>query len=382
MRLPGESLESCALEGAWPDDDGPILHAVLDAAVESILLIDLRGHVLYCNKTVGARFGRTVIEMLGQCIYDFLPTDLAESRKAACNEALRTGQPVIVEDERAGIVTTSHITPLYGARGEAIGLVVFAQDITARKEAEKALKRTNENLEQRVSERAAEAEQRSAQLRAMAAEMTLVEQRERRQLAHMLHDDLQQLLVAARLQLAGVDAAVENEEAVKIAVRVDELLQQSISKTRTLTAQLSPRILYEQGLAAALEWLAAQAEEKYRLRTWVEATPGAEPAEEEIKMFLFAAVRELLLNVAKHASAQHVWLTISRTGDGWLRVAVDDDGIGFAPDGYAAANQCGFGLFSIRERLDLLSGRMEINSAPGKGTEIALLVPSRDAASS
>jgi len=134
------------------------------------------------------------------------------------------------------------------------GISVFIRDVTERKDAEEQLRLLNETLEQRVAERTAMAERRASQLRALAAELNQTETRERRRLAQVLHDHLQQLLVAARLKLGLLQRRTPDQTVRQRVVAVDVLLDQAISESRSLTVELSPPILYDGGLMAGLEW--------------------------------------------------------------------------------------------------------------------------------
>lgn len=272
-------------------------------------------------------------------------------------------------------------SPVINAHGRLKGVVTVCQNITGRKQAEEQLKALNETLERRVAERTAVAEQRAAQLQAMTAELTQAEHRERRRLAQVLHDHLQQMLVAARLKLGQVNRHSTDDRQRQAIRQIDHLLQQSIAESRSLTAQLSPPVLYDRGLAAGLEWLGRQTHEKYLLAVEVDADPAAEPAEESLRVFLFQAVRELLLNVAKHAQAQHVWVRMSKA-DGQVELEVRDDGVGLDPAQAARTPETGFGMLSIRERLERLGGRMEVASRPGHGTQVVIRVPRGQAAPS
>jgi signal transduction histidine kinase len=141
----------------------------------------------------------------------------------------------------------------------------------------------------------------------LASELTRAEQRERRRLAQILHDHLQQLLVAARLKLSIVRSELRDEarQGPEQLEQIDHTLDEAITVSRSLTAELSPRILYDAGLPAALEWLAADMEKKHGLAVKVYADPAANPAEETLREFLFQAVREGLFNVVKHAQIGH-----------------------------------------------------------------------------
>ena len=247
-----------------------------------------------------------------------------------------------------------------------------------RKQGERELKSLNETLEERVAERTAVATRRAAQLQVLASELTRTEQRERRRLAEVLHDDLQQTLYAARLSLGTLRTRVEEKSLLETVERVDDLLSQLIGQSRSLTVQLCPPALDEASLATALEWLGRHIHDTCRLVVDVEADPRAEPASEDLRILLFEATRELLFNVVKHARTSSVRVTLSAAPGGGLEIVVSDDGAGFNPaePKLDRAMATGFGLFSIRERLELLGGRMQVDATLGRGTRVTISVPS------
>ena len=244
------------------------------------------------------------------------------------------------------------------------------------RESEQRLREVNETLEQRVAERTLVAEQRADQLRALASELTLTEQRERRRLAQALHDHLQQILVAAKLKVGMVKKRVEDEDHAARLKRVVELLDESIGVSRSLTVELSPPVLYDAGFNAALEWLTRHMSEKHGFRVVVVLDTETEPATDDLRVFLFDAVRELLFNVVKHGGISEAVVRVASTETGDLQVLVEDEGVGMvARDEETLLQGSGFGLFSIRERLEMLGGRMEIDSTVNQGTRIVLTVP-------
>lgn len=291
---------------------------------------------------------------------------------------------------------------------EAIGLWERLADhlavALARFRAEEELQGANERLEGRVAERTqalaetvrtlreearerqrAQAALRQAhqqlarraeRLRALAGELTLAEHRERRRLARLLHDHLQQLLVGAKFRAAALGRVADPAVRSGLA-EIEELLGESIQASRDLTAELSPPILHEGGLVAGLEWLARWMRARHGLAVEVVCGRDAEPAAEEVKILLFEAVRELLFNVVKHAAVPEARVGLERIGANRIRVVVSDRGAGFDPAAARPAGEpgAGFGLFSIRERLERLGGRMTIESAPGRGCRLALTVP-------
>jgi len=272
-------------------------------------------------------------------------------------------------------VAGRHQRDAEGRPGRIVGIV---QDITDWKQADHELKLLNETLEQRIAERTSEARWRASQLQKLAAQITQVEQRERRRLSSLLHDRLQQLLVAALLRLGAVRHTVEDAKAIESLNVVRELLDQALDETRSLASELSPPVLYELGLAAGLNWLARDARQKYELPVDVEVADEAEPRDAASKALLFQALQELILNAVKHAQASRLKLALTSYGDDQLRVTVQDDGRGFDVAQTGSTQQgTGIGLFSIRERLDVMGGQLEIVSRPGAGTMASLVIPSR-----
>jgi signal transduction histidine kinase len=142
-----------------------------------------------------------------------------------------------------------------------------------------------------------------------------------------------------------------------------------------LTFELSPPVLHELGFAAAVEWLGEQMEKVHGFTFAFYNDEEPKPVDEEVGIFLFTSVRELLVNVAKHANAHKVQVSITKNGEGMM-VEVRDDGRGFPPS-KADLRSKGFGLFSIRERLQHLGGYMSIDSVPGNGAVITLSAPAR-----
>ncbi len=265
---------------------------------------------------------------------------------------------------------------LQRTNSELLQLTLELDARVARQTAE--LAQTVDALKAEVAKRALAEEvlwQRSLQLRALASELTLAEQRERRRLAEVLHDDLQQLLVGARLQLNGLQRVPE-QTVSQTALDVEELINQALAVSRSLTHELSPPILHEGELVPALEWLAHWMHQRHGLQVTVTTTEPITPASDDLRVMLFQAVRELLFNVVKHAQVPTATLSVVRHGD-QVQIVVEDKGTGFDPARLPGGSEGGrgFGLFSIRERLELIGGSLEIESAPGKGSRFTLLVP-------
>jgi signal transduction histidine kinase len=235
----------------------------------------------------------------------------------------------------------------------------------------------NQTLERRVAKRTAEAVEQARKLRLLSAELSLAEEAERRRIAEMLHEDLQQLLVAARMQLAALCRTQDAAQREAIAREIADLLERSFQLTRSLSVELAPPVLYEHGLAAALEWLAAETRKNYNIEVTVEADCSANPKAADVRIFLFRAVRELLLNSLKHAGGSALHITMQHRRPSKVRIIVADDGPGFdtnSLDNKRTGSQT-FGLLNIRERVSNFGGEFHINSGPKSGTRITLSLP-------
>jgi PAS domain S-box-containing protein len=272
--------------------------------------------------------------------------------------------------------TVSVGVPRYGTDRSFVGYVGTAVDITDRKLAEQALLGSHAALQ----ERTVELERRTTQLSQMASDLTLAEQHAREQLAKTLHDGLQQLLVSAALQLdrhVTRDAqrgGVLDEPLVRAKGHLDE----AIAAARSLSMELFPPALHGSGLPGALAWLAERTRNQYGLVVQVSAQPLANSDRKDVRTLLYESVRELLFNAVKHAQVDRVVVDLSLDQDDALCITVTDHGIGFDTAGLAErekAGQAGWGLFSIRERLTLLGGRFDVESAPGQGTRFRLVAP-------
>ena len=247
-------------------------------------------------------------------------------------------------------------------------------DIDDLRIAEACLRQLNENLENQVLERTVLAEARAKQLQSLAVELLEAEESERRRIAQLLHDDLQQLLASARMQLQTACASLPESPWLE---NVNKLLMESIKKTRYLSHELGPAVLHNSGLVAALKWLASQMAEQFGLKVLLEVEADQTDFD-PFTTFLFRAARELLFNVVKHAGQKTAWINLS-TDHGSVSVAVRDEGKGFSPEAnFHAMERSGFGLVMIRERANYLGGDFMIESSPGKGSRLTLRLPFSD----
>jgi signal transduction histidine kinase/CheY-like chemotaxis protein len=265
-------------------------------------------------------------------------------------------------------VSVNHVPTAAGGRAFA-----FVTDITDRQRAAAVLE-----------QRTAELEYRTTQLSRMASDLTLAEHHAREQIARTLHDGLQQMLVIAVLKLE--QQLKRDREGSsgpsELLTEAKRQLDAAIAAARSLNLELSPPVLQQSGLPAALAWLANWTLDTYKLVVQVVADPRADSRRKDVRTLLFESVRELLFNAVKHARTDRVRLEVALDPDDLLCITIEDQGIGFEPaelERRTKAGQVGWGLFSIRERLTLLGGRFEIDSAPGKGTRVRLIAPRGDA---
>jgi two-component system CheB/CheR fusion protein len=217
-------------------------------------------------------------------------------------------------------------------------------------------------------------EERAKQLRTFAFELSRAEESERQAIARDLHDDLGQLLSVVRLKLVKLQRGGEQSDAARSLKEIDELVERAERSIRSLAVELSPPVLYELGLIPALEWLAEEMKSNYGLSIEIDDDGAAKSLGQTTRAILFRTIRELLINVAKHAGVGNARVIAQRVGDR-LVATVSDAGAGFNPSEIPTDLQRGFGLTSVRERLAYIGGSLQIASRPGHGTEVTLTVP-------
>ncbi len=211
-------------------------------------------------------------------------------------------------------------------------------------------------------------------LRSLASEVSLAEGRERKRIAAELHNRTIQTLALAKIKLGAVQEALSSEASSNQLGEIRDLVERSIQDTRSLVFELSPPMLHDLGFVATVEWLVDHVGEQFNIRCQATDDGEPKPLDEDVQMVLFQSVRELLINVGKHAAANEATVRLQRVRDEIL-IAVEDDGKGFDPRETVRHDlNRGFGLFSIQERLDLLGGSVDIQSRPGHGAKVQLKV--------
>ena len=366
-----------------------------------IMLLDRNAKILFINHTIP---GLTREEVIDTSFFAYALPEYKEVTKACFKRVLDTGEPAKFESSYRYEDGTlqyfeSYVGPVTKS-GKVVGLTVSSRDITERKIMENELKRSHDELESRVIERTRElmnankalrteiAERKRTEkklldyqqkLRSLASDLTLTEEHQRRKIATDLHDRIGQALAMSKMKLSEIRSANANIEHRKELDEIYELLEQTIQDTRSLTFDISPPILYELGLELAIEWLTEKFQQQYNIQVNFKDDGKRKPLDDDIRIVLFRIVRELLINIVKHASAKNVIVSIERKKN-QLIIHIIDDGIGFDLSNIDNVKEMkgGFGFFSIRERLDFLGGRFNVESKVGHGTRVTLEAPLRE----
>ncbi|MDF2458436.1 MAG: putative Multi-sensor hybrid histidine kinase [Nitrospira sp.] len=283
----------------------------------------------------------------------------------------------IVGEDGAVRWIAGHGVIVTDSAGRPARMVGVNYDITDTKAAQARLEQFAEELERLVSERTHELRSSQGQLRALATELNLAEQRERKRIAAEMHDHLAQMLVLVRLKLGQAKQGPVHRS-LEMMKQAEDVVNDALTYTRNLVAELSPPVLHEFGLFAAFRWLAEQMQ-RYQLQVTVQIDAAGDlRLPEDQAVLMFQSVRELLMNAVKHAVAKQAFLLVEEQ-EGALQIIVEDQGVGF--DLLAMATQqpsplsSKFGLFSIRERMNAMGGRLELHSVPGDGTRATLILP-------
>ncbi|MEN6338247.1 MAG: PAS domain S-box protein [Phycisphaerales bacterium] len=374
----------------WNEHNAARLNAVLHQMTEGLILFDPAGNLLDMNRAALTIHGFDDASELQRHLdnlpevfemYDLqgrlLPLEQWPLSRALRGETFQAVE-VRVRCQKTGRTWFASYggTPVRDHEGNLILAIVTLRDVTAIRETEQKLRDLTGTLESTVARRTAELEQRAAQLQKLAVALSQAEDQERKRLAEILHDELQQQLAAAKFHLGLLGSRIKGDATLQEAVApVEGLIKEAIAKSRYLSHELSPTILYHGDFGEAIEWLAGQMHAKHGLVIRVDIRGPIEAPSDAIKAFLFRTAREILFNIVKHAQTMEATVRLRRRRN-QLRLTIRDKGRGF--DQGSLKQLAGFGLLSIRERLELLGGRMKIRSAPGRGSTFRISVPLGD----
>jgi PAS domain S-box-containing protein len=338
------------------------LQAVIQASPLPIFAVDRERIVKTWNPAAERTFGWGAQEVIGRK-YPAIPEEKMDEADALFSRAMESGLTEVetLRQRKDGSLIDVSISaaPLRDSRGNINGVMAVITDITERKQAEQKL------LEDQ------------AQLKSLASQLTLAEEHERRRLATELHDRISQALVISKIKLDALRKSGRNRKLDKALEDICNSIGQTIRDTRTLTFDLGSPVLHELGFETAVsELLTDRIQKKHGITVEFEDDGEPKPLDDDVRILLFRDVRELLTNVDKHASAHKVKVSIRKVGSE-IHISVEDDGWGFDTKKVAATavREGGFGLFSIRERLENLGGHLQIDSAPGCGCKVTIMAP-------
>jgi PAS domain S-box-containing protein len=330
-----------------------------EAAFEGILIHD-QGRIIDSNKRLCLLLGCEPSACAGKQVADFATEDNRGALREITEQGTEIETPLEISFRRTDgrELITEILAKRISSDGRSVGVLII-RDITERKAAEHKLLDYQE------------------QLRSLTAELTMSEERERRQMAVTLHDSIGHALALCKIKLGQLDVNGA-EEGMK---EVKNLLEEAIHNTRSLTFELSPPVIHNLHFEDAIEWLVEHFGEQYNLLVSFEHDGDPVVLSEQLRSFLYNSVRELLVNIVKHSGAKSADVVLSHA-NGMVELSVHDDGHGFEADAAPppGAARHGFGLFSIRERMSLYCGSMDVQSSAGEGTTVALKmrVPARE----
>jgi PAS domain S-box-containing protein len=322
---------------------------------EIFYMIDKDGTFLLSEGKGLSKLGLKPGEVVGKSVFDLykdFPAMLDKMRETF------NGKIIISEEEVGGQYFRSWYVPHINRKKKIIGLLGLSVNISEQKEAEVIISDYQNRL------------------KALGLELTITEERLRKQIATDLHDDVGQLLSSIRMQLSTINIDSEKLEILKKIKFISQGLLKAIQATRSAIFNLSPPQLNEIGLNAAIhDWMKEEIEMKSAIKTKLTSEKKKYALEENTRVLLFRSIREIMMNVVKHAQAKHMNIDISEM-NGMMEICIEDDGVGFDYNGdLIRLKSKSFGLFSIQERMLDLGGAMEIESTLGKGTRIRLLIP-------
>jgi PAS domain S-box-containing protein len=341
------------------------LAAIVDSAMDAIITTDEAQKIVLFNRAAEQLFGVGRKEMIGSRLDRLIPARFRGAHHGHIDQFGHTG----VTSRRMGDVTTlwalrpgtEEEFPIEASISQALEddrryFTVILRDISLRKQAEDALL----------------ASQR--ELRELSARVLEAREDEKARIARELHDELGQLLTALKMDLSWLRERVRDAEMEPKLDEMGRLLDQTVSSTRRISADLRPMMLDDLGLADAASWLVDDFGKRYGIasRIEIDADGGLEHLSKNVSTTIYRAIQESLTNIARHSGARNAWVMLAAQ-DGSLEVEVEDDGRGMAPEDLAKAGS--LGLKGMRERIAYIGGSFEVARAPRGGTRLRIRVP-------
>ena len=345
------------------------------------LTINFKGMITRINLTGVTLLGGERSNILGTGFGTFIEPESEETYFKARRDVGKTGEKQTIDLElkrkkSAPLWVRADIQADRNPRGEVMQWRIVMVDATKRKQAEENVNQLNNTLEERVRECTVESKERADQLQQIALQLSDAEDHERRRIAGVLHDDFQQELVYVIIELDGLILNSKNKKVSQKLAFLKDLIGKNVEKMRQLAYEINPTSLLHYKLFKLLEMLTQEIKDRYGLDVKLQTQPGAEPESLSLASTLSRIVKELLINAAKHAEIDSVNLDV-REEEGMIRICVEDLGKGFDYERGKSqqGKNAGFGLHNIEDRIAFLGGRVHIESAPGKGCSVTLMIP-------
>jgi PAS domain S-box-containing protein len=340
------------------------LNSIVEASQDAIFVVDDHRTIHSWNRSAENMFGYSAAEIIGQPItildhiirFDVL---LCIS-DAALLDAARIRQFERVELKRNGntIYTSISVYPFVDDSGKVIGVSAIVRDNTEAVIAQQALVESEK------------------QMRKLALHLDAALENERKEIAFAIHDELGYALSAIKMDISWMQKNIGNDIGSEaISERTNDMLNLvdvTIKKVKTLSANLRPSILDHFGLIAAIEEQAADFQRRTGIRCRVYVEPQDIDVEEGLRIPIFRIFQEAQTNITRYAKASRVDVYISYT-DGIFKMKVQDNGVGIPTDKINASSS--FGLLGIREKAASIGGKAIITGVPNEGTTIELILP-------
>ena len=357
------------------------LSAIVESSSDAIMSFTMDGNIISWNKGAERVFGYSADEIIGKPLAMLAPDSLQDEAsdiltKLREGEVIESFETVRLRKDGKGIDVSLSVSVMRDDSGKIVGATEIAQDISVRMSAVRELRQAHDELEERVKERTEELRTRIREIAHMASELTLAEERERKRMARILHDDFQQVLVSAKMNIESLDLLDDDKRKAEIG-KLTKQLAGLIADSRSLAVDLSPPVLSET-LGHALYWLCLSwMPEKHHLRVNTDIDVSLDARSEDIRSLVFYSVRELLFNVVKHSKMKEAFMDLKSYGDSDLKVTIRDHGLGFDPETKSSekGKSTGYGLIGLRERIEMLGGSFTIISRPNEGVEAVIIVP-------
>lgn len=356
--------------------------SLIEASPDPLVTINIDGKITDVNEASVKATGIAREEMIGTdfSAYFTNPDNARRGYLRVFSEGSVSDYPLAIRHVSGKTTDVLYNASTYkDENGNVKGVFAAARDVTARNRVEQELKETLSELEKRVKQRTAALAQANEQMKKVSFELVWAEERERERIAGELHDHVGQSLLLAKMKLDALIDSLESDSLRNSAAEATALVENSIHDIRSLTFRMRPPILDTSGIETALEWLCSSISNDYNLQVEFSNDGRPKPLNNEMRYSLYQAVRELLLNVVKHAGTESAQLDI-KTENNRLTVTVSDSGAGFDhPDSHLQHITKGsYGLFNVKQRIEQMDGCFTIVSTPGDGTSVTLTMPLSD----